>query len=157
MAVGRFRGSRVRHCSIKSTPRSDSCPGSGSGGCWVAIPMWNMIAHSLSRLDHGLRLSVSVFELSHNPPCSDFQYYTSQGPNIRRSQTALASLDNLRSQIHWRSGQRIHHRRTSVGVVPPANGSSFGHGPVHFGDDLGGTKVDILEDRVGAKENIWCE
>ena len=54
-AVGRAFGSMVRHCWMKSIPRSDICPGSGSGGCCVAIPMWNMIAHSLSRLDHGLR------------------------------------------------------------------------------------------------------
>ena len=44
VADGLSVGSRVTHAWRKSIPTSDISLAFGSGGCWVAIPIWNMIA-----------------------------------------------------------------------------------------------------------------
>lgn len=141
------------------------------------------MAHSLSRLLHGLRLlcqrPLRFYLYLHvlsmpmpNPPASHgsirskitrdipsgyFQQNTAHRPNIRRTQPPpLFTPNHLGRHVHWRARQRHHVARITgaCGGFRLLDGSCPRHGLVAFGDDFGRAKVDQFELGACGQENV---
>lgn len=105
----------------------------------------------------GFATNISLFKTM-DLPSRHFQHNTSERPDIRRSQSTCTSFDNLGSQVHGRTRQRIHDSWPSICIVSASgNCACLGHGTIDLRYDLGCTKINILEDGIRSQQDVCCQ
>ena len=94
------------------------------------------------------------------PPGAHLEDHAAEGPDVYRTETAfVGAFDDFRGHVHWSAGHGLLFCR-NFGEAGSACGGEWCfvgglEGFVLAGNDFGGAEVDVFDDAVVVKQNVY--